>query len=213
MHRQAAVWTCALIAVVLQACPARADLGAFIATVGFDDEANLNRGMGIGARWGASRGLVGGETSLMLVRPEREVGADQQSTTALFYEGRLLLNLPVTDWRPFVGIGLGAVTVTSTESRAPTGAEEAVVAALDAIADLQTNTALSYGGGIRYAVRDRIHLRGDVRQYIVLSVKGIAAAALEQHLEEQTGVAAPDRLVERNTAHYNEMSIGISVSF
>lgn len=200
---------CALL-VGLLAVPAAADLSAFVASVGFDDEANLDRGMGIGVRWGKSSGLIGGETSLLVARPERDLSVSKETATALFYEGRLMVNIPLGEIKPFVGVGFGAVTVTSTDVEVPAGADEALTQALDTLADLQTNSAVSYGAGVRYGLAERLDLRIDFRQYLVFSVQGLAQNQLEQEIANQTGI---DLEPEDNTVQYNEFSIGVSVSF
>lgn len=193
--------------------PCSADMSAFVGTVGFDDDANLDRGLGFGLRWGGSRGLIGGETALMVSRPERDFGSSAETTTVFFYEGRLLLNIPAGQWQPFAGVGLGAVTITSTDSEVPEDADQTVVAAFDAVSDLQTNTALSYGGGIRYLLSDRFSLRADLRQYLVFDVKSM----IVEEVAAQTAAAAElegvGELTDDKTVQYNEISFGLSIAF
>ena len=198
-----------LLAVAVE--PAQADLSACVATVGFDEDANLERGMGFGVRWGRSTGIIGGETSLLIAFPERElaypgVGANvvtsSETAKALFYEGRFMLSVPVGQIRPFVGVGLGAVTILSTD--VPSTGDATLDNALDAVAGLQTSTSVSYGGGAHYALSDRFSLRLDLRQYLVLSVKGLAAS----QAASQVGLEADDETVQ-----YTEMSLGVNVAF
>jgi opacity protein-like surface antigen len=199
---------------------ASADLSAFVASVGFDEKANLDDGMGFGVRWGKSTGLIGGETSIMIARPQRKLVGAEETATAIFYEGRLLLNVPTgTAVQPFVGVGFGMITLTSTDVPANTGD------ALGAVADAQTNKALSYGGGVRYALGDRLNLRLDLRQYSVFSVTalatGLAAEALQDQLkdqlEDEIGIDLPEggagNLIKDKTVQYNELSLGVIFSF
>jgi opacity protein-like surface antigen len=178
-----------------------ADLSLYVANVSFDKDANLKDSGGLGLRWGKSSRIIGGETSLLIARPERDLGVDalKANATALFYEGRLMVNIPLGQINPFVGVGFGAVTITSTN--VPTGTDET----LTALADLQTNSAFSYGGGARYALNDKIDLRLDVRQYIVFSVQGIAA----EQVRRQVNIPAAND----GTVKYNELSIGVSFKF
>lgn len=197
--------------------PAAAELSACVATVGFDEEANLERGMGVGLRWGKAGGLFGGETSLLVARPERRLAVgdevSEETATAFFYEGRFLVNLPVGRIRPFLGVGFGAVTVTETKVRAPIGADQAIVQALETVAGLQTSTSVSYGAGVRYALADRLDLRLDLRQYLVFSVRGMAADRVRQRLEERVGMPSSDRLDKDYSVQYDELSLGVSLKF
>ena len=202
----------ALLALALP-YPAGADLSAFVGTVGFAEDANLERSFGFGVRWGKSSGIIGGETSLLIARPGRELQiskdkVSKETATAFFYEARLLINIPAGKIKPFVGVGLGQIVVTSTEI--PSSSDAAVSQALGAVADLQTNNAFSYGGGVRYALNEKLSLRADLRQYVVFSVTGIAKQQLAKELEQQTGVAVP---TEDSTVQYNELSIGLSFKF
>lgn len=191
-----------LISAVL-AAPVAADLSVFVGQVGFDDEANLETAPAFGIRWGKSGGVLGGETSLMIARPERDLGVTEGTATAIFYEGRVLISIPAGQLNPFIGVGFGAITTTSAD--VPSDREEAVKEALGAAADLQNNPALSYGGGIRYALGDRLGVRVDIRQYQVFSVAGVVAAAVEEAVGED--------LSEDHTVQYNELSMGVVFSF
>lgn len=201
-------------AIVLGPGEVCADLSVFVGTITFDSDANLDSSPGFGIRWGKSGGLLGGETSLMIARPDREVSAGSEETaTAIFYEGRILLNFPVGQLRPFVGVGFGAVTVTSTDL--PTDlddlGDQELADALSVIADTQTNSAFSYGGGVRYKLSDKLDLRLDVRQYQVFSVAGVVADQVADRLEDATGAAIPE--TDDGTVQHNEFSIGVSFSF
>jgi len=194
-----------LLAAVL-AAPVAADVSAFVGYVGFDDEANLDSSPAIGLRWGKSSGFIGGETSLMIARPERDLGrAGAENATALFYEGRIIVNIPLGDYRPFVNVGYGAITTTSTDF-AEEGLPDSELEALAIVADLQTKQAFSYGVGLRYALSERMDLRADIRQYQVFSVAGVASAALEH----ETGVEIRS---EDSTVQYSEMSVGFVINF
>ena len=92
--------------VLLAVGPVGADVSAFVAAVGFDQEANLDGGAGFGLRWGKSSSIIGGETSLMIARPTRQLATSEESATAIFYEARLLINIPLgSDIQPFFGVG------------------------------------------------------------------------------------------------------------
>ena len=205
------------LSVVLVLCSAHwstaaADLSAFVAAVGFDEEANLDWGMGFGVRWGKSTSLIGGETSLMVARPTRQLQGGEETATALFYEGRLLVNIPTgTAVHPFVGVGFGMITLTSTD--VPTNSDEVLGDALGAVADAQTNKALSYGGGARYALGESLNLRLDLRRYSVFSVKALAARAVQDRIADETGVELPGNLVKDKTVEYDELSLGVVFSF
>lgn len=202
------VFVSALLGTCLAASAALADASAFVGTVGFDSKAHLDRGLGFGLRWGRSGRIFGGETALMIARPERKLGAfGQQTATALFYEGRLLVGVPLGSWRPFAGIGLGAVTITSTS--VPESQDEAVAAALKAVSDLQTSMALSYGAGVRYALNGRLNLRADWRQYVVLDVTSMALDRAAEH----AGLDLPDDIIDDKTVQHNELSFGIQFVF
>ncbi|MFC1525257.1 outer membrane protein [Candidatus Latescibacterota bacterium] len=204
MHKR--VWI-AILSVALAAfavVPAGADVSAFVAMVGFDDEANLNSSPGVGLRWGKSSGFIGGETSLMLTRPERDLpGQEGANATALFYEGRVVVNIPVGEITPFVDAGFGWITVTSTDV-VEEGLPDNELEALQAVADLQTKSAFSYGAGVRYSLSDRMDLRVDLRQYQVFSVAGVAV---------QAAAAAADVEAKDNTVQYSELSAGVVIRF
>lgn len=208
MYKRACLAVVGALLLGALAVPATADVSAFMGYVGFDDEANLNSSPAIGVRWGKSSGFIGGETSVMVARPERDLGPDAsaKNATALFYEGRLILNIPAGDIRPFVNVGYGAITTTKTDVVSNLQDEDPKTAALRAAADLQTKSAFSYGAGVRYALSERMDLRVDVRQYQVFSVTGYA---IEQAVEQAAGVD----LEEENTVQYSEMSVGISINF
>jgi opacity protein-like surface antigen len=192
--------------------PARGDVSAYLAAVGFDEEASLNGGVGLGVRWGKSSRLIGGETSLMIARPTRDLSGEEESATAFFYEGRLLVNLPLgTPVKPFAGVGFGAITITSTDI--PRSADITARQALDQVSKLQTNRALSYGAGARYALADKLDVRVDLRQYSVFSVKALAAQKLQERVEQQVGMALPGELVKKKTVQYNELSAGVNFRF
>lgn len=225
-----------VLLLAVSAVPAAADLSIFVASVGFDEEASLDNGVGAGVRWGKSSNIIGGETSLMIARPSRQLGAGvpEETTTAIFYEARLMFNIPLgLPVKPFLGVGLGAITVTSTDL--PSGASEG----LKAIAGIQTNRSLSYGIGARYPLNDKLSVRLDLRRYAVFSVtalikdaatdaaRDVARDALRDKLEEETGQEVPDAVLDaalaetlpmsaeskdRTVAH-NEISIGINFRF
>ena len=200
-----------LVVACLTAAPASADLSAFIAAVSFDDEANLESAPGVGLRWGKSSGVLGGETSLMISRPDREVGPASGLATAIFYEGRILLNIPAGQIKPFVGVGFGRITIF------PDMPEESdsigrTAETLDALSQTESNTTVSYGAGVRYALNDRIDARFDLRQYQVFSVTG---ALKDAAIEELAGEEVSDLLseTEENTVTYGEMSVGVVFRF
>lgn len=220
---------------------ADADLSAFFSAVGFDEDANLDGGLGLGLRWGKSSSFIGGETSVMVARPNRQLGGgEEEAATAIFYEGRLMVNIPLgLSIKPFANVGFGNIYLTSTEvpsgistdalgdagealGEAGDALEEAGDALEDAkklndawsaISDAQSNRALSYGIGARYELVDKLDLRLDLRQYSVFSVKSLAAKALEQEVEDRLGVDVPGPLVEEETVQYNELSIGLNYRF
>ena len=200
----------AFFAAILATVPAGADLSAFAGTVEFDEDVNLGSAPGFGLRWGRSGATFGGETSLMISRPSREIhGVEKATTTAIFYDGRFLVNFPTGNLKPFAGVGLGAVTLTATDP--PGNIEDADLReTLDAISELQTSTSLSYGGGIRYRVQERLDIRFDLRQYLVFSVRGAVAAEASRQAEEMTGAGLA---TEDYTVQYNEISAGVVINF
>ncbi len=200
----------AVLAATLATVPAGADLSAFAGTVEFDEDVNLESAPGFGLRWGRSGSTFGGETSLLISRPTRNIhGVEETTTTAVFYEGRFLVNFPTGDLKPFAGVGLGAVTLTATDP--PGNIDDAdLLRALNAVSELQTNTALSYGGGIRYQVQERFDIRFDLRQYQVFSVRGAVVAEAARQVEEISGA---DLETEDYIAQYNEISAGIVFNF
>jgi len=197
-----------LTAVSMMAAPANADLSLFVGTVGFDDEANLETAPAFGLRWGKGSSMFGGETALTIARPARQIADSEETATAIFYEGRFLVNIPAGQLKPFVGVGVGAVTVTSTDL--PSTTDPDVASALSSVTDLQTSTSISYGGGLRYALSERLDVRFDVRQYLVFSVTGIAQNAVQDRLEDQVDVDLPKK---DSTVQYNELTVGISFNF
>lgn len=197
------------LAASLLAGPAAADLSAFVAAVGFDEGANLNGSPGIGLRWGRSSGFIGGETSLMVARPEREVGETGEPATAIFYEGRLLVNIPVGQIKPFVGVGFGAITILpgDLEAKAPTGTSVNDLKTLNALSQTETNQAFSYGAGVRLALNERLDARLDLRQYQVFSVQG----AVVREAAQQAGVE--EWVPKEETVQYSELSAGVVFRF
>jgi opacity protein-like surface antigen len=201
-------WLAILFAAIALTLPqaAQADVSTFIGSVSFDEEADLDNSLGVGLRWGKSSGIFGGETSLMIARPERTSAGE--SVTAIFYEGRILVNIPVGQVMTFVGVGFGANTTTSADPRDLSDTSEATAEAFDAIADLQTNSAFSYGAGVRYALSDRMDARFDVRQYQVLSVQSL----VKEKIVEGTGVVLPASVKEKTVQH-SELSVGVVIRF
>ena len=197
-----------LLVTLLPTGSVQADLSAFVGTVGFDEAANLKSAAGFGLRWGKSGATLGGETSLMISRPTRDLSNAQygeQTTTAIFYEGRFLVNFLTGNLKPFVGVGLGAVTLTSTDPPTRNGeVDEEVEEVLTSISELQHNSAVSYGGGIRYRLQDRIDVRIDVRQYQVFSVTGAVIEKATSTITNETS---------DNTVQYNELSVGVVINF
>ena len=197
--------------LAVSAGPATADLSVFVASVGFDEEASLDNGVGAGIRWGKSSSIIGGETSLMVARPSRQIGGSNESATAIFYEARLLVNIPLgAKIKPFVGVGIGAITLSSTD--VPTTTDDAVGQALSAVADAQTNRAFSYGAGARYSLNEKLDIRLDARQYSVFSVTALAQKAIQDQIEGEIGIELP-ALTEDKTVIYREFSIGLNFAF
>lgn len=198
----------ALVLACLTSAPASADLSVFFAAIDFDDEANLEGAPGIGLRWGKSSGILGGETSLMISRPDREVGSASESATTIFYEGRVLLNIPLGEIKPFVGIGYGYITTLPGELD-----KSGDNATLKALSETSTNSAFSYGAGVRYALNDRIDARLDVRQYQVFSVTGALTDAAIDQIADEAGVSDLLPETEENTVTYGELSVGLVFRF
>ncbi len=197
--------------LAVSAGPAAADLSIFVASVGFDQEASLDNGVGAGVRWGKSSSIIGGETSLMVARPSRQIGGSDESATAIFYDARLLVNIPLgLNIKPFVAVGIGAITLSSTD--VPTTTDDAVGQALSAVADAQTNRALSYGAGARYSLNEKLDIRIDARQYSVFSVTALAQKAIQEQIEGEIGIELP-ALTEDKTVIYREFSIGLNFAF
>ncbi len=231
-------WFCAAVAGVLSlglGQPAGADLSAYIGTIGFDKSANLDRSMGLGLRWGKSSRIIGGETSLLLARPTRKVEnttGSKETATALFYEGRLMVNIPLKLVVPFANVGFGRILLTSTDApqtQIPTDINgvplpltpeqqqriETANKVLKAVSKLQQNTAFSYGLGARKSLNSRLDLRVDLRQYAVFSVKGIVTQKLQEEaagqVQDLTGIALP--VEKKKTVLYEELSLGVSFRF
>ena len=118
-----------------------------------------------------------------------------------------------------------SITVLSTDLPSTDDRTDAAQAALSTLADTQTNRALSYGGGARYALNEKLSLRVDIRRYSVFSVTALAKDALKDQIlneiEDEIGVEVPegaaDQLLnnstEDKTVAHNEFSIGINISF
>ena len=200
----------ALALACLMSVPANADVSAFIAAISFDEDANLESAPGIGVRWGKSSGILGGETSLMIARPEREVptvagGKVSEPATTIFYEGRILLNIPLGEIKPFVGVGFGRIM--TLPGKLP-GSN------VEALSDTETNSAFSYGAGVRYALNERIDGRVDIRQYQVFSVTGAVTDAVIDEIADDVGAGdlLPGRTKER-TVTYGEVSVGVVFRF
>lgn len=198
----------------LMSVPANADVSAFIAAISFDEDANLESAPGIGVRWGKSSGILGGETSLMIARPDREVptvagGKVSEPATTIFYEGRILLNIPLGEIKPFVGVGFGRIMTLPGDL--PGSNDDAT---LKALSDTETNSAFSYGAGVRYALNERIDGRVDIRQYQVFSVTGAVTDAVIDEIADDVGGGdlLPDRTKER-TVTYGEVSVGVVFRF
>ena len=212
---------------------AHADLSAYIGTVGFDQSANLDRSVGLGVRWGKSSRIIGGETSLLIARPKRNLESfSAQTATSIFYEGRLMLNIPIKPVTPFVNVGFGRILVTSTDApktQIPTdvnGVElpltpeqkqriEAANQVLGAVSKLQQNTEFSYGVGVRKPLNNRLDLRVDLRQYSVFSVKALVAQQAKEQIAgevaNQIGIQLP--VEKKKTVQYNELSLGVNFRF
>jgi opacity protein-like surface antigen len=215
--------------------PVGADLSAFVGYVGFGkvNEAKLSGSPGFGVRWGKSTRMIGGETSLMFARPERKVSlsdfnvADVKGTgTAIFYEARLIVNIPFGMIKPFADAGFGQIIVTSTQAATDTiptsvagvplpnqGNIQAANQALKAVSDLQQNTAFSYGLGARYPVTSRLDVRLDLRQYAVFSVKGFLIDKAAEQVAQATSGLVPSAREKTSTTLYKEISLGLTAKF
>ena len=114
-------------------------------------------------------------------------------------------------------MGFGAVTVTSTDLPDLTNVDDAgkedLTKALSAVTDIQTNSALSYGAGVRYKVSEKLDLRLDLRQYQVFSVAGIAASEVSRRMEAAAGDDLPVLESDDAVVQHNELSIGVAYSF
>ena len=214
---------------------ASADISAFLARVSFDETTDLESALGAGIRWGKSSRIIGGETSLMLARPVR----DDENMTALFWEGRFLLNVPTgTNIRPFASLGLGNMLLTSidiADPQLPTSGDEVKEAAIEQALnrvdgdsgglDFQNNRYLSYGGGVRYALSDKMAVRLDLRQYRVFSFKDyardLAEREIRENIERDVDSKELDALIDQlstdtvkeKTVQHSELSIGVLFAF
>lgn len=221
---------------------ASADFSAFLARVSFDETTDLESAFGAGIRWGKSSRIIGGETSVMLARPVR----DDENMTALFWEGRFLLNVPTgTNIRPFASVGLGNMLLTSidiADPQLPTSDDELKEAAIEQALnrvdgdsgglDVQNNRYLSYGGGVRYALSDKMAVRLDLRQYRVFSFKDYARDYAEREIRKQiddeiasgseitdelideiSDDVSNDKIIEEKTVQHSELSFGVLFSF
>ena len=202
LRAAALAWACA-------AGPSTAEVGVFVAAVDFAEEASLETAPGFGLRWGRSSGILGGETSLMISRPDRQVATSRFSTSesaaAIFYEGRFLLNLPVGQVRPFLSAGYGAITILPGNLDDPLAAE-ADAETLAALSEIETSHALSYGGGVRWSLRGRLDARLDLRRYQVFSVTGAV-------VEQVAGEAADGLAQRQGRVTSGELSAGIQLRF
>ena len=91
--------------------------------------------------------------------------------------------------------------------------------------DVQNNRYLSYGGGVRYALSDKMAVRLDLRQYRVFSFKDYARDLAEERIREEiegsAGSEISDALldqissesVEEKTVQHSELSIGVLLAF
>jgi hypothetical protein len=211
---------------------AKADLTIFASQIDFDKSIDLDSGRGLGLRWGKSSRILGGESSLMFARPDRiMIDGTKKPMTSIFYEGRLILNIPTgTSLRPFLGVGLGMILLTSIDvtnpelPSAPT-ADDYVrrVEGNSGASDLQNNRALSYGGGVRYVIGETLAARLDFRRYTVFSVMDYAQdranTLIDQEIEKfgTVGDAALERISSESTkkknVRHNEVSLGLIFSF
>ena len=204
-RRHRSLLAAALIGCACSAVPSRAEVGAFIAAVEFDDAANLEAAPGFGLRWGRSSGTLGGETSLMIARPDRKVAtglfSTSESATAIFFEGRLLLNLPAGAVRPFLSAGYGAITILPGDLEDPLASDDDL-RTLAALSEIETSHAFSYGAGARWSLNDRLDVRLDLRQYQVFSVTGAV-------VERVAGEAAGTLVKRQGRVTNGELSAGI----
>ncbi|MEE3233766.1 MAG: outer membrane beta-barrel protein [Candidatus Latescibacterota bacterium] len=211
---------------------AKADLTVFGSQVDFDESVELDSGRGLGLRWGKSSRIFGGESSLMIARPQRMLSdGTKKPMTAVFYEGRLLLNIPTsTSVRPFFGVGLGMILLTSIDVTNPElpsspSANDYLsrVEGNSGASDLQNNRALSYGGGVRYALGEKLAARLDLRRYTVFSVMDYAQDRANELIDQEiekfgtVGDAALERISAESTkkknVQHNEVSLGLMFSF
>ena len=211
---------------------AEADITVFGSQVDFDESVDLKSGRGLGLRWGKSSRILGGESSLMVARPQRGLSdGTEKPMTAVFYEGRLLLNIPTgTSVRPFFGVGLGMILLTSIDvtsrelpSAPSTNDYLSRVEGNSGASDLQNNRALSYGGGVRYSLGEKLAVRLDLRRYTVFSVMDYAQDRANELIDQEiekfgtVGDAALERISAESTkkknVQHNEVSLGLMFSF
>ena len=147
-----------LTSIIVYGMDAEADITVYGSQIDYDESVDLNGSQGVGLRWGKSSRIIGGESSLMVSRPQRTLSDGTEKTmTSLFYEARLLLNIPTgTSIRPFFGVGLGMILLTSIDVTNPelpslpsTNDYLSRVEGNSGASDLQNNRAISFGGGIR----------------------------------------------------------------
>ena len=84
---------------------------------------------------------------------------------------------------------------------------------MKALSETSTNSAFSYGAGVRYALNDRIDARLDVRQYQVFSVTGALTDAAIDQIADEAGVSDLLPETEENTVTYGELSVGLVFRF
>jgi len=143
-----------------------------------------------------------------------------------------------TNIRPFASVGLGNMLLTSIDianPQLPTSSDELKEAAIEEALnkvdgdsgglDVQNNRYLSYGGGLRYALSDKMAVRFDLRQYRVFSFKDYARDLAEERIREEIegsvdaeiSDALLDQIsnesVEEKTVQHSELSVGVLFSF
>ena len=158
--------------------------------------------------------------------------------TALFWEGRFMLNVPTgTNIRPFASVGLGNMLLTSIDianPQLPTSSDELKEAAIEEALnqvdgdsgglDLQNNRYLSYGGGLRYALSDKMAVRLDLRQYRVFRLRithvtrqrNGSVKKIEGSVDAEISDALRPNLVNRlrrKRIQHSELSVGVLFSF
>ena len=221
-----------LTSIIVYGMDAEADITVYGSQIDYDESVDLNGSQGVGLRWGKSSRIIGGESSLMVSRPQRTLSDGTEKTmTSLFYEARLLLNIPTgTSIRPFFGVGLGMILLTSIDVTNPelpslpsTNDYLSRVEGNSGASDLQNNRAISFGGGIRYSLGEKLAARLDLRRYNVFSVMDYAQDRANQLIDEEiekfgtVGDAALERIsaesTEKKNVQHNEVSLGLMFSF